>query len=500
MLFLRHWRPCIRYSRGSWLILSNSTNNSSCGIEIPLSQKVLNQVAPPVLRPFSDKAAAAASKLDLTNSTRHPFGVSSAPPSLVSRIKPLCPSDVSMGSTTRSESVAEKKQHLNGLESIVALQDLTSQGSKGLAEALISASVPSSVAVDDSKHKESDSAGADERQMEVEVVSPEEMAILESAIQTAAVVHSRAVLVRRAAASARSGEPWSIRSPFAAASRTNSGVSCWRRTPVRTPVRQGAIRASSDSPADRRLFDIHLERWIPIDHRGLSHNSRLADVQKSEYEVQEPITEPPSQVSPPSQNEFGATRWDAVFSGLSQPPSRFGTWISPAFGSANSHRILTVEPSAARRPISVSRADLEKATFIGQAHNKFVVCLCRHSQNQSAEGCLAGPIILLVDQHAADERIRLEAIEDALLPIHRDHTQSNEGEIARSAGASKKHENGIVDITVSRTGRNGPEIWEAIRTTLCPPLRIERLDPSYRRLLHRFRKVVEAWGFKVRVR
>ena len=180
------------------------------------------------------------------------------------------------------------------------------------------------------------------------------------------------------------------------------------------------------------------------------------------------------------------------------PAIGFGNWVSPAFGSATSHKIITAESSAARRPAAISRTDLESAIVVGQAHCKFIVCVCRSTGGDNSRDAAAGPLVLLVDQHAADERVRLEAMEDTLLLSNRGHPPSCEdGTGDGRCDAKQQSVGGISDAAVARIGRNGREVWEAVRTALRPPPAIDGFDPSQRRLLDRFRPAVEAWGFQV---
>ena len=350
--------------------------------------------------------------------------------------------------------------------------------------------------------------------IEIELVSPEEMAILESAIQTAAVAHTRATAVRRAAATARSGRLWGMRSPFAVASEAGRHSGSTGRlglsSPARTPIHQSHVRASSDSPSARRVYDIHSERWLPAQPSGNSPaiQTRPQKVGGTQAQISLPICSTQVETITPSMRadeckdsnisgSLGYASGEAVSESSNFAPhtslSIFANWISPAFGNANSHRIVTAESSAARRPFSISREDLAEATVVGQTHNKFILCLCRNTGSEVSGTKFHGPLVLLVDQHAADERIRLEAMEDILLNFRCDHPIEKEDKHQRC----RIQKNGISDVTVSRKGRNGVEIWEAVRTVLHPPTVVEGLDPSNRRLLQRYCYAVEAWGFQV---
>jgi hypothetical protein len=185
----------------------------------------------------------------------------------------------------------------------------------------------------------------------------------------------------------------------------------------------------------------------------------------------------------------------------------FGDWISPAFGYAVSHRILTADSSAVRRPSSISRDDIKNVCVVGQAHNKFVVCV-RYGSNLQGPGMdVCGPMVLLLDQHAADERIRLEAMEDLLLRPSR--ARLSEGDDAASCinadgncsltmtVSKRQSREGVSDVSVTRIGRNGREVWEIVSTQLRPPVPLNGLEPGQLRQLNRFRFTLEAWGFQV---
>jgi hypothetical protein len=370
--------------------------------------------------------------------------------------------------------------------------------------------------------------------IQVELVSPEEMAILESAIQTAAVAHSRATAVRRAAASARSGNLWSMRSRSTLASEAwgeaehvpdnRSPCSIGLCTPARLPTFRTITRSNSDSPYARRVYDIHSERWLPTSGqeiltsslecgRNCGRNSEtssldcnsMAGSTTNQQSHPSPLkkyisAESNIQVSSDVADQE-APHWHGIASvaNCQDKPanfSRFSNWISPAFGTADSHQIVCAESSAARRPFSISRSDLETATIIGQAHNKFILCLCHHVITGSN---MAGPYVVLVDQHAADERIRLEAMEDMLLNVQREQSCKKGAQNKSSSCHSKTHNTGISEVTTSRVGRNGIELWEVVQVPLRPPALVEGLDSESFQLLQRYRHAVESWGFQVQV-
>jgi DNA mismatch repair protein MLH3 len=59
---------------------------------------------------------------------------------------------------------------------------------------------------------------------------------------------------------------------------------------------------------------------------------------------------------------------------------------------------------------SFTREDLARATVLGQVDKKFVVCLMNDFGTSDSSSCLTSPStsLVLIDQHAADERIRVE--------------------------------------------------------------------------------------------
>jgi DNA mismatch repair ATPase MutL len=77
-----------------------------------------------------------------------------------------------------------------------------------------------------------------------------------------------------------------------------------------------------------------------------------------------------------------------------------GEWINPVFTAAEA-AIPRLQSISSTTSITLSAIDLAKATVLNQVDRKFILISIPHEM---------GRIIALIDQHAADERFRLERI------------------------------------------------------------------------------------------
>lgn len=68
------------------------------------------------------------------------------------------------------------------------------------------------------------------------------------------------------------------------------------------------------------------------------------------------------------------------------------------------------EQSSVAHGSKLSRSDLEKATVLGQVDHKFIVLKVDRSSNSGAEHGSQFPILAILDQHAADERCKVEQL------------------------------------------------------------------------------------------
>lgn len=84
-------------------------------------------------------------------------------------------------------------------------------------------------------------------------------------------------------------------------------------------------------------------------------------------------------------------------------------------GTDNTDSLKTAAP----RAVTLSREDLQSLRPLGQVDNKFIVCHADSGSDaaEDGRGCL-----IIVDQHAADERVRLEEYEQGLEDLQ--HAQS----------------------------------------------------------------------------
>ena len=119
--------------------------------------------------------------------------------------------------------------------------------------------------------------------------------------------------------------------------------------------------------------------------------------------------------------------------------------------------------------LKISRASLERAVIIGQVDRKFILVrtsLDDDEAGQSGESNedTTGPLLLLVDQHAADERCRVESLLEDYF-VHSTHTHDTETTALKLANT----------------------------TVLDRPLQFELAD-SERPLLERFRAYFQHWG------
>ena len=122
-----------------------------------------------------------------------------------------------------------------------------------------------------------------------------------------------------------------------------------------------------------------------------------------------------------------------------------------------------------RSQLKVDREMLQKAQVVGQAFDKFIVVI-------------AGDDVLLVDQHAADERVRIEAMEHLLL--RRDAGALVDGGVSVNGG------------TVSlQNGRNGAEHWSLSSVTLSTGVKMKNLSAQQLHVIARFEGYLSMWGF-----
>ena len=420
---------------------------------------------------------------------------------------------------------------------------------------------------------------------ESEVVSAEEMAFLESALSTAAVMHARATAVRHAAIEAHTNGPaWAIRSRLAsslsspATLRTGSS-SCRGRSPFRrtslslTPASRALSATPQQASLNNRVMqnsgNIQADRWLGGFHRTsscfladntlpleASNNTNLHGMSllkadessRSAISISASSESHSSGVLNPSFEMMGKNGGHHVPAKESALPKGFGDWASPIYDDGASHRVANLRSMGALREVALTRNSLVQARVIGQAHDKFIVCVCGTNEQNHANSQMIGEddssLILLVDQHAADERIRLEAMEDLLLRwperascvshaaqdsrnvtersisafkneeltclAHYDDSECKRFQMAACSdeirpGQQKKDHvfgrcaaSGITGVTVMKIGRHGRELWEAVKVPIFPPIALAGLELSLLNLLERIHPDLEAWGFKVR--